>query len=395
MEINQTIWFYILPFVFSFILIHPITWLVRKVALRYQIMDIANVSRKIQRSPVPLLGGLAIFISLFIAMAVFYKFGFLTDSKIQPICLLGIVLASLLLVIGGVLDDKYSLSPTKQFIWPIMACLLVLLFGLKVSFITNPFGGILYMDNWQLNIFGVMLYPLAQGLAFFWLLGMIYTTKFLDGLDGLVSGIATIGAIVIFIVSLSWDIPFSGTSVFALIIGGLFAGFLIWNIFPAKIFLGEAGATLAGFLLGVAAIISGSKITTTLLVMGLPILDVVWVIFRRVFLERKSPTHGDRKHLHFRLLDSGLSHTQAVLVLYFFAAVFGSLSLFNTSQGKLILLIVLVLSMIILGFYLVKNYHLVTSSSYHSTSDILDIDEDISKREAKKSRNEKLNKSDE
>lgn len=356
MEINQTIWFYILPFVFSFILIQPITWLIKKIALKYQIIDIANIPRKIQRMPVPLLGGLAIFISLFIAMIIFYKFGFLTDSKIQPIYLIGIGLASLLLVIGGTLDDKYNLSPKKQFIWPLMACLVILLFGLKVSYITNPFGGILYMDSWRLDVFGIVLYPLAQILAFFWLLGMIYTTKFLDGLDGLVSGITTIGAIMIFIVSLSWDIPFSATSVFALIIAGLFAGFLVWNFFPAKIFLGEVGATLAGFLLGVAAIISGSKIATTLLVMGLPILDVIWVIFRRVFLEKKSPTHGDRKHLHFRLLDAGFSHRKAVLILYFFAVLFGSLSLFNTSRGKLILLIILVFSMIILGFYLVKNY---------------------------------------
>jgi UDP-GlcNAc:undecaprenyl-phosphate/decaprenyl-phosphate GlcNAc-1-phosphate transferase len=178
----------------------------------------------------------------------------------------------------------------------------------------------------------------------------------LDGLDGLVSGVTTIGAIIIFIVSLTWDVPLAGTSALALIVSGLFGGFLIWNFFPAKIFLGEAGSTLAGFLLGILAIISGGKIATALLVMGIPILDAVWVISRRLFLEKTSPTHADRKHLHFRLLDAGLSHRQAVLLIYLLVVLFGSLSLYNTTQGKLILLGLVVVTMLVLAAVIIRRH---------------------------------------
>ena len=163
---------------------------------------------------------------------------------------------------------------------------------------------------------------------------MIYTTKFLDGLDGLVSGIGTLGALILFIVSLFWDVPMSATSVLCLILAGALLGFLKYNFYPAKIFLGEAGSTFIGFMLGVLAIISGAKIATALLIMGIPVLDVIWVIIRRL-ISHKHFYAGDRKHFHFRLLDAGLSHRQAVLFLYALTLIFGSSSLFLQSQDKI------------------------------------------------------------
>ena len=199
-------------------------------------------------------------------------------------------------------------------------------------------------------------------LAFLWLLGMIYTTKFLDGLDGLVAGVTTIGAIIIFIVSLYWDIPLSGTSILALILAGACLSFLIFNWHPAKIFLGEGGSIFCGFILGVLAIISGSKIATALLIMGIPILDVFWVIIRRIW-QGKSPAQADSKHLHFRLLDIGLSQPQAVIFLYFLTASFGITSLFLHSKGKIIALAVLALFMVILAIGLVIIYKLKIKTS--------------------------------
>jgi UDP-GlcNAc:undecaprenyl-phosphate GlcNAc-1-phosphate transferase len=113
---------------------------------------------------------------------------------------------------------------------------------------------------------------------------------------------------------------------------------------------------LAGLLLGVLAIISGGKIATTLLVMGLPLLDVIWVVVRRIFLEKKSPVIADRKHLHFRLLDLGFSHRQAVLFLYLLAVLFGSLGLFQNTLGKLSLFFVLAMIMVLLAVWLVFKY---------------------------------------
>ncbi|PIT90439.1 MAG: undecaprenyl/decaprenyl-phosphate alpha-N-acetylglucosaminyl 1-phosphate transferase, partial [Candidatus Komeilibacteria bacterium CG10_big_fil_rev_8_21_14_0_10_41_13] len=111
-----------------------------------------------------------------------------------------------------------------------------------------------------------------------------------------------------------------------------------------------------GFMLGILAIISGAKIATALLIMGIPILDVIWVIIRRVFKEKKSAFKGDRKHLHFRLLDAGLNQRQAVLFLYLLTLIFGSASLFQQTGGKLITLGVLVLVMLLLALWLVLRY---------------------------------------
>jgi len=187
-------------------------------------------------------------------------------------------------------------------------------------------------------------------------MGMMYTTKFLDGLDGLVSGVAVIGSIILFLVSLFWDVPLSGTSILCLILGGSSLGFLIWNFHPAKIFLGEGGSTFLGFMLGVLAIISGAKIATALLVMGLPILDVIWVIVRRIFREKKSPFLADKKHLHFRLLDAGLNQRQVVLLLYLLTLLFGATAIFQQTFGKLIALGILVIVMLGLAWWVIYRY---------------------------------------
>ena len=188
-----------------------------------------------------------------------------------------------------------------------------------------------------------------------WMMGMIYTTKFLDGLDGLTSGIAVIGGLTMFALSLTEKVNQPITAGLAVIFAGAFLGFLIYNFYPASIFLGESGSTLAGFGLGILAIILGAKIATALLVMGIPILDVAWVIVRRVFY-RSSPFVGDRKHLHYRLLDIGLTHRKAVLALYAISALFGFTAVFLQSLGKLIALVILLLLMVGIAIAIVIVY---------------------------------------
>jgi UDP-GlcNAc:undecaprenyl-phosphate GlcNAc-1-phosphate transferase len=334
---------YLAPIILAFIFSVVLTPIVRKLAEKLKIVDYPS-SRKIHKKPIPLLGGLAIFISFFIATIIFWHLGYIEDLKIHNYQIAAILLSGLILIFGGFLDDKYNLKPSHQIIWPILSILIVLFSGIRIEYITNPFGG-------------VIQFSLAIGTltAFFWLLGMVYTTKFLDGLDGLASGITAIAAIIIFIVSLYWDIPSSGTSVLALILAGSCLGFLVFNWHPAKIFLGEGGSVFCGFMLGVLSIISGSKIATALLIMGIPILDVVWVIIARI-LKGQSPVEGDRKHLHFRLLDIGLSHRQAVMFLYFVTAIFGAASLFLHSKGKIITLAILAIIMTALGSSLAIKY---------------------------------------
>lgn len=339
--------FYSIPLATAFFLSLIFTPPIKRLAKKLKIVDYP-APRKIHQKPTPLLGGLAIFLSFSLAILIFWSLGYINDAKISNSYILAILLGGLILMIGGFLDDRYSLKPLQQFIFPFLAILTVLFAGIKIQYITNPLGG-------------VLKFPFELGLifAFFWLLGMVYTTKFLDGLDGLASGITTIGAIIIFIVSLYWDVPSSGTSVLALILAGACLGFLVFNWHPAKIFLGEGGSVFCGFMLGILAIISGSKIATALLIMGIPILDVFWVIIRRLW-QGSSPVKADNKHLHFRLLDIGLNHQQAVIFLYLITTAFGVTSLFLHSQGKLVALGILTLFMMILASSLVIIYKIKT-----------------------------------
>ncbi|MDZ4229564.1 MAG: MraY family glycosyltransferase, partial [Candidatus Veblenbacteria bacterium] len=265
----------------------------------------------------------------------------------SPAAILGLTFGGLVLMVGGYLDDRYHITPLKQFVWPVLAAFLAVGSGVVVRGITNPFGGTIHFDA----------LPLVPGLVgFLWLLGMMYTTKLLDGLDGLATGVGAIGSLIIF--GLTQFTPFYQPSVglLAVMLAGACAGFLAWNWYPARIFLGEGGSLYIGFVLGVLAIISGAKIATALLVMGVPALDVAWVIVRRWFWERHSLAQADRKHLHYRLLDVGLSHRQAVVVLYLITASFGLTSLFLGTQGKVFALIILVGLMAVLGVLLVLIY---------------------------------------
>lgn len=353
---------YLVAFSLAFTLAVILTLVVKKLALKLDIVDRPNSERKIHKKPIPLLGGVAVFFSFTLLLA-YYSFftNYIIHDFIQAKFIVGIIIAALLITIGGVLDDKYNLKSRIQIIFPITAVLVIIFCGIGITHIRNPFGGIISFNNWEF----VVLY--WQGLpykitfmedifTFIWLMVMMYTTKLLDGLDGLVSGVSAIGALVIFGICLSPLVAQSNTGILAILLAGTFCGFLVFNWNPARIFLGESGALFAGLMLGVLSIISGSKVATTLLIMGIPLLDVVWVILRRIRNGQNPFKFADRKHLHFRLLDVGLSQRQAVLVIYGLTALFGGLAIFLQSFGKLIALVALAIVMIILACLLVFVY---------------------------------------
>lgn len=356
---------YIVPFLIAAGVAIALGFIVRRFALRHEVVDRPETSpdRKVQMRPVPLLGGVAIFVSVLLVGAGYTFFSDrILGGYMQPKYLIGIAVAGLLIMIGGYLDDRFSLSPKKQIVWPLLATVVIIGSGIGVSYITNPFGGVIDLESirWQLFSLGETPFYfvlLADLFAFVWLMGMMYTTKFLDGLDGLVSGITTIGALVLFFLSLNQDVAQPETALLAVIFAGACAGFLVLNFHPAKMYLGESGSLFTGFMLGTLAIISGAKIATAVLIMGIPILDVIWVIVRRIFFEKKSAfMTADKKHLHFRLLDVGLSHRQAVLFLYGLTLVFGGVALFLGGREKIIALIIMLLVMFGLGTWLVVQY---------------------------------------
>ncbi len=341
-----------------------ITYLVKQWVIARQLLDYPEPGgRKLHLKPTPLAGGLAIFLSftLIVWLAAFFSEQ-LIGKDISWRQLLAVTVASLLIIIGGYLDDKKHLTPSKQFIWPVLAIVVVIIGGIGIKFVSNPLAeGLLYLDSIKIEILRWQGLPYyftlwADLFTFLWILGMMYTTKLLDGLDGLVPGVGLIGSLIIFGLTQTqlWHQPPVG--LLAIIFAGACLGFLIWNWHPAKIFLGEGGSLYIGFILGILAIISGGKIATALLIMGIPILDVVWVILRRLFWDKKKINEADRKHLHFRLLDVGLSHRQSVWFLYFLTAAFGVSSLFLRTQGKITALIILALVMILLAFSLILIY---------------------------------------
>jgi UDP-GlcNAc:undecaprenyl-phosphate/decaprenyl-phosphate GlcNAc-1-phosphate transferase len=324
-----------------------LTWLMIRVAFLTGITDRPGVERKIHAREMPLLGGMAVFLTFF--AVIFYYRDIILSGDLVIGHWLGFLAGGVFLMIGGVLDDKYDLSPKWQFIWPILACASVVAGGVEIARITNPFGGI--FDLQALAIGGVSL---VSGLfIFIWLLGMMYTTKLLDGIDGLVGGVTAIGAFIIFLFTMTerYNQPDIGFA--SLILFGACLGFLAWNWHPARIFLGEGGSLFLGYALGVLAIISGGKIAIALLVMGLPIMDVAWTIIRRLKAGKNPFRFADRKHLHFRILDLGIGQRKTVLVYYAFALVFGLGALFLQSLGKLLALTALLA--IMLGVVIVFN----------------------------------------
>ncbi len=334
---------------------------IRLVAQKIGAIDFPDGERKKHAQPTPLLGGWSIFLVLSAAILIIRQ---ITDA-LDPLpekYLWGIFFAGILLMIGGTLDDKWNLPAKWQWVFPFAAALTIIASGIGINFITNPFGGFIRLDQWEISVLqiGGISYQMTVWADLFtivWLLGMAYTTKFLDGLDGLVSGVGVVASFILFGISLLPEVSQSYTAVLAVILAGACLGFLVWNWHPAKIFLGEGGSLLIGFFLGILSIISGGKIATALLVMGVPIMDVVWVIGRRIFFERRSAFRADRKHLHFRLLDAGFTVRQAVAIFLGISAVFGSLAIVLRGKDKLLLLTGVVAVMFVLAGIVVRRYN--------------------------------------
>lgn len=349
---------YFVAFFASFVAAYFFTKLAIFFSKKWNILDKPDSGRKIHDKNIPLLGGWGIYLGFLIVCLIYLIFfpNILLGKGISLLEIFGFLFAGFVLMIFGTLDDKYNLSAKAQFIIIIFVCLFVVLSGISINLITRPGGGVIHLDfGIKYSVFGINFYLIGSILTFLWLLFMTNVTKLLDGLDGLASGVTAIGMIILFIVSLFWDKVNSANSIFIIAFLGAILGFLILNFYPAKVFLGNGGSNLLGLYLGIFSIISGAKIATAFLVMGAPLIDMIWVIIQRIAKGESPFRHADKKHLHFKLLDLGFSKSQAVLVLYFIAFLFGSVSLFQNTIGKIVIASVLILFMIILFFYINKK----------------------------------------
>lgn len=328
-----------------------ITPLIRFLAVRLKCVDVPRPPRNLHSRPIPKLGGLALYTAFILSLCAYLVYGS-PDFNIIPLkFFMAIIGGAGVLMVGGYLDDRYDLPAKYLWIFPAIAALVVVYAGIGVgiTFITNPFGAPISLD------FAVLGVPASAIFVWFWMVGMMFTTKFLDGIDGLTGGISFIAGFALFLLSLGPTVNQPMTATLAIMFCGALLGYLVYSFYPATIFFGEGGSTVTGFILGALSIILGGKIATALLVMGIPILDVAWVITQRIFLG-KSPFKGDRLHLHFRLLDLGFSQRQTVLILYAISALFGLTAVYLQSFGKLVALLLLFTVMVALGVAVVSLY---------------------------------------
>lgn len=350
---------FLLPTISGFSVSIIFTYFVIKLAKKLNIIDIPR-DRHQHKKETPLMGGLAVALSFLFVIGLYFVFNNgIPGDYIKDKRLIGLLVGVVILMVGGLLDDKFDLKPKYQILFPSLAIISVIASGIGVNYFTNPFGGLIRIDQIQIHLFTIFGIPaflnlFADLLTFSWLLGTIYTTKFLDGVDGLVAGITAIGSLVLGFLCLGDVVHQLDTAILCFIISGSYLGFLVFNFNPAKIFLGESGSTLAGFLLGALSIIAGGKIAITLLILAVPILDALIVIISRI-MHGSSPFKGDRRHLHFKLKALGLNDKQITLTLYSITIFFGGIGLMSQTKEKMISLIILIISSISLIVWINKK----------------------------------------
>ncbi len=284
-------------------------------------------------------GGMAMFVAFTVA-AVIAQFLPVTrtDDK-EIIRFAGLIIGSAFLFVFGILDDKYEFGPIPQYTAQISAAAIAVLFLIIIEGFNNPLTGKL-TPHWP--------YILTVTLTLFWLGFMMNTVNWLDGLDGLAAGVCGVASLMIFIHA-AFRLDQVSVALLPLALFGATLGFLPYNFHPARVFMGSNGALFLGYSVGVLGIIGGAKMATVLLVMGLPLLDVVWQIVRRISAGR-NPTQGDRGHVHYRLLDMGFSPRQIVLAYYLFCALFGGIALVTASRAFKLIALLVMGSVVALGF---------------------------------------------
>jgi UDP-GlcNAc:undecaprenyl-phosphate GlcNAc-1-phosphate transferase len=303
------------------------TLAMRAIARKYNIADHPS-ERRINTKPVPRAGGLAVagaFALIGTLLVIFSaQLGLSAGSGSAELTsdgaaalLLGTVIAGVI----GLIDDRYDLRARWQIIGQFLIALIPIAFGLRIAFISNPLGA------------GDLLFPdaIALGVTIFWTLGMQNSMNFIDGLDGLSGGISLFAAVTLGVIALPTS-PLLAALSFTL--AGALAGFLRFNFYPASIYMGTSGILAVAYALAVLALLGTAKVAAALLILGVPIIDALFVIVGRIAAGR-SPYTPDESHIHRRLLSYGFSHRGSVLVLYALTAALSILALLLTGSATL------------------------------------------------------------
>jgi UDP-GlcNAc:undecaprenyl-phosphate GlcNAc-1-phosphate transferase len=307
------IYLYALAFAFAIVIL--LVPLVRNVAIRMGFVD-RPTKRKIHAEPVPLSGGVAIFAGVVVTSFLFMG---------HPQLFRAILLGGIALVVIGLVDDGYKSRSMEFRIWPRLLVYIGVAFipvwqGISIQGITSPSSSAMILFST----------PVAAFFTVIWVFALINMLNFIDGIDGLASGVCVISSLTLFAASLIAN--HSDTAIVAVALAGSCLAFLAHNFHPARIFMGDAGATFLGYTLAVTAIDGTLKgatllsLSVPLLALGVPILDTA-IVFTRRLVEGKGLHRADNLHTHHSLMKWGLTQVQTVSFLYLIAAVFSLLSI--------------------------------------------------------------------
>ena len=326
---------------FAFLVAFTMTPVARVIAYKIGAIDVPKDNRRMHKVPIPRLGGLAIFIGFAVATMVF--------SEYTP-TLLAIWFGGLIIVILGMIDDVFKLKAWIKLIFQILAALVAVSQGLTIEFI-NLFGHYI--------VFGIFEIP----ITILWIIGLTNAINLIDGLDGLACGVSAISSVALLVVTIITGGADTGLALIMAILAGSCLGFLPFNTNPAKIIMGDTGALFLGNTLAILSIGGLYKFHTVmsflipLSIFGLPLIDTLFAIVRRLLKKQNPFTTADRGHLHHRLIDMGFTTRQSVMILY---ALCGILSISAIMIAKemwipAIAIISVGLMMYVINFIIVKN----------------------------------------
>jgi UDP-GlcNAc:undecaprenyl-phosphate/decaprenyl-phosphate GlcNAc-1-phosphate transferase len=347
----------------AFLMALSISWWltpeIRARAMRLKLVDMPNEERRIHKVPVPRLGGVAIFISLLTTLALMCA---IAGRFPKPGGLAGIAVGGTLIFVLGLIDDLESIPAKVKLLVQILAGCAAYSLGVRIKMIP------INMDIGAIHLhYALSLGPWSLPLTVFWLVGVANAVNLIDGMDGLAAGTAAISALTIWAVALAPNINQPNAALIAAALAGALLGFLRWNFNPARIFLGDSGAYLTGFILGAVSITGVLKSTTAvtlivptfilvLLILFFPLLDTTWAIVRRVSKGR-SIFAPDAEHIHHRLLQTGLSQKKVAYLIYGASALLGLLAAHFVGQESYFLTLGVSVLAMALFFAEVLNRH--------------------------------------
>lgn len=278
-------------------------------------------ARHIHKENISRLGGAALIVSF--AAALFWDRNLVFTQQLW-----GVMLALGAILLVGLWDDFRELHWKTQLFFQVALVTFMFLMGVHVDYIANPLGGIFLLDPERLFLPSFLV-------AVFWVVMLINSLNWADGVDGLSGGVTLVGALTIFLLSLKPEVNQPPVAIIAAALSGSVLAFLVFNFHPARIFAGTSGAMFMGFILAILAIFAGAKIATALLVTAIPIIDAVWVIFQRLRV-KKPIFEADNFHLHHRLLELGWTPRGICAFFYVLTAVIAAIALSAGSLGKIV-----------------------------------------------------------